>query len=93
MRRSHTLRLRPRQRVIKWIEDSIEITGQTRSGALGFKANQADIVRSPGKFTVFDGSPYCTHAQSCLTLCDSMDCRAHQAPLFMRFSGQEYWSR
>ena len=25
-------------------------------------------------------------AQSCLTLCDPMDCIAHQAPLFMGFS-------
>ena len=28
----------------------------------------------------------------CLTLCDPMDCLAHQAPLSMGFSGQEYWS-
>ena len=33
-------------------------------------------------------------AQSCLTLCDSMDCRtiAYQAPPSMGFSRQEYWS-
>ena len=30
--------------------------------------------------------------QSCLTLCNPMDCRVHQAPLFMGFSRQEYWS-
>ena len=30
--------------------------------------------------------------QSCLTLCDPMDCVAHQAPLSMGFSRQEYWS-
>ena len=30
--------------------------------------------------------------ESCLTLCDPMDC-ALQAPLFMVFSRQEYWSR
>ena len=29
--------------------------------------------------------------QSCLTLCGSMDV-AHQSPLFMEFSRQEYWS-
>ena len=29
-------------------------------------------------------------AQSCLTLCDPMDCS--QAPLSMEFSKQEYWS-
>ena len=86
------LRPRPRQRVIKWIEDSIEITGQTRCGTLGFKANQADMVRSLGKFTAYDGSPYCVHARSCLTLCDPTDCIAHQAPLFMGFSRQESWS-
>ena len=31
------------------------------------------------------------HVQSCLTLCDSMDC-SPQAPLSMEFSRQEYWS-
>ena len=30
--------------------------------------------------------------QSCLTLCDPMDC-AYEAPLSMEFSRQEYWSR
>ena len=29
--------------------------------------------------------------QSCLTLCDPMDC-SRQAPLSMEFSRQEYWS-
>ena len=29
--------------------------------------------------------------QLCLTLCDPMDC-SHQAPPFMGFSRQEYWS-
>ena len=28
----------------------------------------------------------------CLTLCHPMDCIAHQAPLSMEFSRQEYWS-
>ena len=31
--------------------------------------------------------------QLCLTLCDPMDCVAHQAPLSMGFSRQDYWSR
>ena len=31
-------------------------------------------------------------AQPCPTLCDPMDCTAHQAPLSMRFSREEYWS-
>ena len=31
-------------------------------------------------------------AQSCLTLCDPMDSRLHQAPPSMGFSRQEYWS-
>ena len=35
----------------------------------------------------------CPVIQSCLTLCDPMDCIAHQAPLSMRFSRQEYCSR
>ena len=30
--------------------------------------------------------------QSCLTLCDPMDCVACQAPLSMGVSKQEYWS-
>ena len=29
---------------------------------------------------------------SFLTLCDPMDCIAHEAPLSMEFSRQEYWS-
>ena len=35
----------------------------------------------------------CMHAQSCLTLCDHGLYVARQAPLFMGFSRQEYWSR
>ena len=31
-------------------------------------------------------------AQSCLTLCNLLDCVAHQAPLSMGFPSQEYWS-
>ena len=31
-------------------------------------------------------------AQSCLTLCDPVDCIAHQAPASMGFPSQEYWS-
>ena len=31
-------------------------------------------------------------AKSCLTLCNPMNCIAHQAPLSMGFSRQEYWS-
>ena len=34
----------------------------------------------------------CLVTQSCLTLCNPMDCRAHQAPLSMGFFRQEYWS-
>ena len=33
-----------------------------------------------------------TRAQSCPTLCDPMDCVAHQAPLTMGFPRQEYWN-
>ena len=32
------------------------------------------------------------HAQSCPTLCDPVDCVAHQSPLSMKFSRQEYCS-
>ena len=31
-------------------------------------------------------------AQSCLTLCDRMDCVAYQVPPSKGFSRQEYWS-
>ena len=31
-------------------------------------------------------------AKPCLTLCDPMDCVAHQAPLSIGFPRQEYWS-
>ena len=31
-------------------------------------------------------------AQSCLILCNPMDCIAHQAPLSLGFLRQEYWS-
>ena len=37
----------------------------------------------------------CLHvlvAESCPTLCNRMDYIAHQAPLSMEFSRQEYWS-
>ena len=34
----------------------------------------------------------CPLTQSCPTLCDPMDCVASGAPLFMKFSRQEYWS-
>ena len=34
----------------------------------------------------------CPVPQSCLTLCDPMDCST-PAPLLMEFSRQEYWSR
>ena len=33
----------------------------------------------------------CLVTQSCLTLCDPMDC-SQQAPLAMGFPSQEYWS-
>ena len=34
----------------------------------------------------------CEVAQSCPTLCDPVDCIAHEAPPSMGFSRQEYWS-
>ena len=42
-------------------------------------------------FAVNKRTHACSVAQSCLTLCDPMDW-VHQAPLFMAFSRQEYWS-
>ena len=37
------------------------------------------------------GPQFSSVAQSCPTLCDPSTV-AHQAPLFMEFSNQEYWS-
>ena len=34
----------------------------------------------------------CLVAQLCPTLCDSIDCIVHQAPLSLKFSRQECWS-
>ena len=31
------------------------------------------------------------HAQSCPTLCNPMDCVAHQAPQSIEFSRPKYW--
>ena len=31
--------------------------------------------------------------QSCLTLCDPVDCSSYQAPLSAGFSRREYWSK
>ena len=45
-----------------------------------------------GKPCVYTYVCVCWSLQSCLTLCDPMDCIAHQAPLSMGFSRQEYWS-
>ena len=35
---------------------------------------------------------FVVQSQSCLALCDPMDCVACQAPLFLGFASQEYWS-
>ena len=35
----------------------------------------------------------CLVVQSCLTLCDPMDCKPPVSSLSMKFSRQEYWSR
>ena len=54
------------------------------------------IISLPGKFpgqrSQAGHSAWCLVAQSCLTLCDPMNCSPRQAPLFMGFSRQEYWS-
>ena len=39
-----------------------------------------------------DGSGGDLVTKLCPTLCDPMECIAHQAPLSMGFSRQEYWS-
>ena len=57
-------------------------------------ALQADVFTTepPGKPWVVCVCVYAKLFQSCLTLCDPMDCSS-QAPLSMGFSRQEYWSR
>ena len=48
----------------------------------------------PSKRLSLGYSPLCMRVkspQSCLTICDPMDCIAHQAPLSMGFSKQDYW--
>ena len=45
-----------------------------------------------GSHTVWFYSCCCSVTRSRLTLCDPMDCIAHQAPLYVEFSRQEYWS-
>ena len=47
--------------------------------------------KSPGLMK-FSGGGAGVVAQSRPTLCDPVDCVAHQAPLSMGFSRQEYWS-
>ena len=47
--------------------------------------------RLSGTHALFTGSVHAQSLQSCLTLCDSIDCNS-PAPLSMEFSRQEYWS-
>ena len=42
--------------------------------------------------TLTDNLLHAKSLQSCPTLCEPMDCSAHQDPLSMGFSRQEYWS-
>ena len=46
-----------------------------------------DLGQFPGSHFSF-----LIHVQSCLNLCNSMDCVARQGPLSMGFFRQEYWS-
>ena len=43
---------------------------------------------------IFQGyTPFmCSDTQLCPIVCDPIDCLAPQGPLFMGFSGQEYWN-
>ena len=51
--------------------------------------NVMDVVLFFGTYGLFGMSVCAKSLQSCLTLCDPMDC---QVPLSMEFSRQEYWS-
>ena len=57
-----------------------------------YRANKKTRSCRIAQETILNILSVCLVAQSCPTLCDPMDCIAHQAPLSMRFSRQEYWS-
>ena len=48
-------------------------------------------MRFPSEVSVYDSLLTLCCAQSCQTLCDSMNC-SPTGSLFVGFSGQEYWS-
>ena len=62
--------------------------GQVQTISNVFLAEVFCLISLPIAFAVC----CCSVAKSQLTLCDPMDYIAHQAPLSMEFSRQEYWS-
>ena len=63
-------------------------TGQVGSGNLVFTCGRGQ-GKPFSKLHLKEMNNVSVCTQSCLTLCDPMDC---QAPLSMEFSRQEYWS-
>ena len=61
-----------------------------RKTFLGPGADRWPISFSEGFINISEGESESEVTQSCLTLCNLMDC-SHQAPPSMGFSRQEYW--
>ena len=58
---------------------------------LGPRADRWPISFAEGFIYISEGESESEVTQSCLTLCDPMDC-SHQAPPSMEYSRQEYWN-
>ena len=61
----------------------------TERFSLSYLASWVPFLSLPSLLFVTEGVLV---TQSCLTLCDPMDCIAHPSPLSMGFFRQEYWS-
>ena len=59
---------------------------------MSFLHGQKDFFCIQFDFTLECSCVHTKSLQSNPTLCDPMDCVAHQASLSMEFSRQEYWS-
>ena len=71
------------------------ILGKNNHGLCTSKTWKVNCIKKKKDFLeklILSEGFHCLHAQLCLTLCDSMDYIAHQAPLSMGYSRQEYWS-
>ena len=83
--KSPTLSPSPRQKL--WRYDAVDICPDTSQGTSG----TSKAPTGPQDAIAFYSLSQCSDAQSCLTLCNAWTV-AGQAPLFMGFFMQEYWS-